>query len=273
MRTLVVTFSLLAALSLARAAHASPHALPYSYPYATLGAGQLEVEQYADLTPVPTFGITTATQTTLRGVLTTELEYGITDRLEAGLYFEVSNNTISTDGTEPLQLDGIKQRLRYRIADRGVLPVDISVYGELSEFTNEIELEGKINLEKDFGRLQVLVNLWAEREFYYAGQQEWVLNPTAGASFEITPAVHLGVEYWMHGEFGNTTNAANPAFTAGAAFNPGLHHYIGPALLLQGNKFWWAVAPYVRLDDWNRKGQLGDQYGHFWVRTIVGIEL
>jgi len=253
-------------------ARATPHALPYSYPYATLATGELEVEQYADLTPVPAFDSSGNTVPYPRAVLTTEIEYGITDRLELGLYFQATTDTGAGTGSVPLRFDGLKQRLRYRIADAGELPVDISIYGEVAELGTELELEGKLNLEKRIGRLQLLVNLWGEREYYYAGQSEWVLNPTAGASFELTPAVHLGLEYWMHAEYGGTVNANNPD-GATAAFNPAAHHYIGPALLLQGKKFWFAVAPYVRLDDWGRAGQLGDQYGRFWVRTILGIEL
>lgn len=262
--------SLLVVLALAPAlARANPHALPYSYPYATLAAGEAEVEQYVDLTPVPATdptGVRGDPVATPFAVLVTEVEYGITDKLEAGLYFQgTSNPALGTGAGIPFSFDGVKQRLRYRIAEPGVLPVDLSVYGELAELSTEVELEAKLNLEKRVGRLQLLVNLWGEREFYYSGRSEWVANPTAGGSFEITPAVHLGLEYWMHAEFAPDI-AAN-------AFNPAPHHYVGPALLLQGNKFWWAVAPYVRLDDWSRPGAVGDQYGRFWVRAILGIEL
>lgn len=268
------SLALLACLSLLpTAAIASPHALPYSYPYATNGKGETEVEQYVDMTPVPTYDSTGASPTSIRAVLVTEIEYGLTDRLEGGFYLQATTDTGAGTGSVPLRFDGVMQRLRYRIADPGVLPVDLSVYGEIAEFSTEIELEAKLNLEKRLGPVQILVNLWAEREFYYAGQQEWVLNPTAGFSVDITPSVHLGLEYWMHAEYGATVNANNAGGGASTAFNPGDHHYLGPALMVQGNRLWLAVAPYLRLDDWGRSAQVGDQYGRFWVRAIVGFEL
>ncbi len=248
---------------------ATPHALPFSYPYATLGQGALEIEQYADLTPSPMLIGTGAggrplTQTALRAVMTTEIEYGLTDRLEGGFYLQGSNDTTAPGGTIPARIDGIKQRLRYRFADPGVLPIDVSVYGEVSEFVDEIELEAKVNLEKRIGRLQLLVNLWAEREFYYSGVAEWVVNPTAGASFQISPAFQLGLEYWGHGEFGGDDPPG--------AFNPQFHHYLGPALLLQTGRIWLAAAPYVRLDHLGRAPAVGDEFGPVWVRTILGLE-
>jgi hypothetical protein len=262
MRRLIV----LLGLALPAGAWANPHALPYSYPYATLPEGSLEVEQYTDLTPVPAIGDTGNPTTLLQGVLVTEVEYGITDQLELGLYLQASDNPGALTGTvaeAPLVFDGVKQRLRYRLAHVGAWPVDVSLYGEIAELQNEVELEGKVNLERDFGPVQVLVNLWGEREFYFSGRQEWVANPTAGLSYQLAPRLRLGLEYWMHAEF---------ASGGEVGFNPAPHHYLGPALLLQSTRFWVAAAPYVRLDRFDRSAEVGDQYGPLWVRTIVGIE-
>lgn len=265
---LCVTLVLLSALSLASArAHADPHSLPYNYPYSTLPRGMSEVEQYVDMTSVKAFDLSGGQPTTLRSVLVTEIEYGITDRLELGLYFQFANDPgAGTGGATPLQFDGLKQRLRYRFADAGVWPVNVAVYGEVAELADEIELEAKIILDRRLGRWHLIANLWGEREFYYSGRREWVANPTGGVAFEVVPAFHVGVEYWMHGEFG-----ATPAEAKG--FNEFFHHYVGPAFLVQGNRLWVAVAPYLRLDDWDRPGQVGDRFGRFWIRTIIGMEL
>ena len=74
--------------------------------------------------------------------LITEIEYGVTDKLELGLYFQF----VSEPGEAPLIFDGIKQRLRYRLAEQGQWPVDVSVYAELAEMHDEVELELKLNL-------------------------------------------------------------------------------------------------------------------------------
>jgi hypothetical protein len=39
---------------------------------------------------------------------------------------------------------GIKQRLRYRFADAGRWPIDVALYGEVTENDREIELEAKV---------------------------------------------------------------------------------------------------------------------------------
>ena len=246
---------------------ADPHPLPFSYSYATLPRGSSELEQYVDVTPVRAFDLTGASTTTQRSVLITEMEYGLTDRLELGIYLQFSNNPGLGTGDAPLHLDGLKQRLRYRFAEAGAWPVNVGVYGEVAELSNEIELEAKLLLDRRIGRWLLIANLWGEREFYYGGRREWVVNPTAGASFEIMPAVRVGVEYWMRGEFG----ASLPPGVQ--SFNGAFHHYVGPAFLFQGTRVWLAVAPYVRLDAWDRAGQIGDQFGRIWIRTIIGIDI
>jgi hypothetical protein len=266
MRRLVPLMCFLASAT----ARATPHDLPFSYPYATNPAGELEVEQYTDLTPVPVYNSNGNPTTAPAATLVTEIEYGLTDNLELGLYFQLSDNPgqwltgSPTQPEAPLGFDGVKQRIRYRIGHAGQLPVDTSLYLEIAELQNEIEIEGKINLEKNFGRWKFLVNLWAEREFYTTGIQEWVLNPTAGFSFQLVPSFHLGLEYWMHAELGG------PAST----YNTEPHHYLGPAALFQSTHFWVSVAPYLRID---RVGQATPSgvdalYGPVWIRTVFGYQ-
>lgn len=255
-------------------AYADPHPLPFSYPYSTLPRGMSEAEQYTDMTAVrANIDDSGASRYTLGSTLVTEIEYGITDRLELGLYFQFGNDPgLATGGGSAvaLRFDGVKQRLRYRFADAGVWPVNVAIYGEVAELANEIELEAKIILDRRIGRWHLMANLWGEREFYYSGRREWVANPTGGVAFEVVPAFHVGVEYWMHGEFG-AKPAAGELATKG--FNENFHHYLGPAFLLQGSRLWVSVAPYLRLDAWDRDGQVGDRFGRFWFRTIIGLEL
>ena len=103
-----------------------------------------------------------------------------------------------------------------RLAEAGEWPVDIALYGELVEYTTEFEIEAKIILEKRFGKLRVAANAWAEREFYYSiNQQDWILNPTVGLTYQLTPAVHAGLEYWMRVEF-SEPSLASRSFSAWA---------------------------------------------------------
>jgi hypothetical protein len=250
-------------------AEATPRPLPFTYTADTLGEGETEVESYVDLTPVKAIYAPTGTPAWYTATqFQIEFEHGITDKLELGLYLayqpdssDYQNGATLTEGT------GFKERLRYRLTDAGEWPIDIALYGELVEYTTEFEIEAKIILERRFGNLRIAANAWAEREFYYSlSQQDWVINPTAGATYQITPAFHAGVEYWMRAEFPDP--APNPR-----PFSVGPNQFVGPALLFNFGHLWWATGVYARVNDVNRTAQIGDDYGPIWVRTVVGLEL
>ncbi len=250
-----------AMLALSATAHANPRPMPFTYGYPTQPKGAFEVEQYADLVPVRVAkegdGGTEAV-TSVRSVLQTELEYGITDRLEFGWYFVFRQGASASSPS--LRFEGVKQRLRLRLAEAGQWPIDIALYIEFAEFHDELEFEQKIILSRRFGRATLAANLWVEQEFKFQ-QSEWLFfyNPTVAASFELSPHVSLGLEYWARGRFDD----------AGA----GAVHYLGPTLLLQSGEFWMTLGAYARMDDLTQKAVVGDDAGKFWLRAIIGIGL
>jgi hypothetical protein len=251
-------------------ARANPRPLPFTYQSETLPQGAVEVEQFVDLVPVraePLAG--TADEVWfLASQFQTEFEVGLTDRLELGLYvsFVPQPNAGAVTGTPTALLDGngIKQRLRWRLADPEAWPVDVALYGELAENEREIELEGKVILQRRIGRVRVITNLWAERELYFNGAREWVLAPTLGATAELTPRYHVGAEAWMRAEYPAGLTGPRP-------FNLGPHVYVGPAFMANFGKLWWSTGVYLRATEVDRTVQLGDAYGHVWARTIVGL--
>jgi hypothetical protein len=83
---------------------------------------------------------------------------------------------------------------------------------------------------------------------------EWVLHPTAGATYEATPAFHPGLEHWMRAEHLDRGN-------------------FGPTALLSFGKVWWSTGPYLRASDATHAMQPGDAFGRIWVRAVVGVEL
>jgi hypothetical protein len=253
--------------SLSLSARANPRPLPYSYPYETLPAEEAELEQYVDLTPVRIVDPEDATGNSRiwdqQYRLQTEFEYGITDRLELGLYLVLAN-----EAGGPLAFDGIKQRLRLRLADEGALPLDIGLYGEIAEFHDELEFEEKLILSKRFGTLRLMTNLWFEESLeHYEGAPEATFHPTLGITDQITPVFHVGLEYWGQTKFEN--ESSDPV----KHFNDGFHHYVGPAVSLQFGKLWWSTGAYLRLDEMKRTTEVGDQFGHAWVRTVIALSL
>lgn len=260
-----------ATLALSAAAFANPHPLPYSYPYQTLPKGKVEVEEIADLVPMRVarekLDGTRDAVTAVRSELQTELEIGVTSRLELGLYFDFKQG--ATADTPAMRFGGVKQRLRYRFAEEGDLPVDTGVYFELAEYYNEVEIEEKLLLSKRFGYLTAVCNLWVEQEYYFQDQQwKLIYNPTLGATYEISPNFMLGLEYWAHGRF-NKAAALTGQDDAGTA--GGARQYLGPAFMLQSGEAWWSVGAYARLDHFSQSAVAEDPYGKVWIRSMVGM--
>ena len=266
--------ALAAVLGAPSVASANPRALPFTYPYETLPEGSLEAEQTVDLIPTRVSRElpdgTTDAVVSVRSVLQTELEYGLTDRLEVALYFAFRQG--GSAETPLLRFDGLKQRLRYRFAEQGEWPVDVGVYLELAEVHNELELEQKLLLARRFGPLAVLANLWFEQEYYFQTQEKkYIYNPTVGATYELSPRLSVGAEYWLRGRFGARGGSTDMAASSDAP--SGAVHYAGPTLLLQAKQAWVSVGAYARLDALGSGMSVGDPYGKVWIRLMLGIDL
>jgi len=259
----------IAGLSLAGSAHANPRPLPFTYTSETIEKGGVEIEQFADV--VPQKGIDATTGGSRKFAATqyqTEFEYGITSRLELGLYLTyVPKPSESLAATARLtEGNGIKQRLRYLLAPPGEWPIDVGLYGEVAELDSEIEFEGKIILQRRIDKLRIAANLTAEYELYLQPHKDVVLDPSLGATYELAPMVHLGAEGWMRGEWPDP--APHPRI-----FDLGPHVYAGPVLLLNFGKLWFSTGIYARATDFGRSMQPAEAFGPLWARGIVGLEL
>jgi hypothetical protein len=93
-----------------------------------------------------------------------------------------------------------------------------------------------------------------------------VLNPSGGVSIEATPAVQPGVEAFLRSEYTSPKITPRP-------FDLGPHVYVGPTLLSQFGRLWWAVGAYARVTDHSHTLATGEAYGNYWVRSVVGYEL
>jgi hypothetical protein len=266
-RLAVGGLALAALVAAARPARANPEPLPFSYVAATLPKDQLEVEMYTDLVATHADENGTGKEVSyLASQFQIELEYGLSRRFELGLYltfapplFEYQNTPIMPEG------NGAKERIKFHATD-ALAPIDLSFYFELVENQREIELEGKLIGERRFGPVRAIANLWAEREQYYVGRGETVLNPTAGVVFEATPIFQPGIESWMHVEFPDQLAGKRP-------FALGPHLYVGPTVLLSFAKLWWSTGAYFRVTDVSRPTEVGDTFGKLWFRTVFGLPL
>ncbi len=141
-----------------------------------------------------------------------ELEYGITDHLNASLY-QVYAQPADSSG---LQYVGYNVELKYRIAEANELPVDVLLYAEHEVTMIEgNRFEGKIIFAKDIGKLNISYNQIYERAYSTGkGEHEYA----AGVSYEIEPWLRLGVE-------------SKGSYTEG-------EYAAGPTLSWMGNRIW-----------------------------------
>lgn len=269
MRTSTLVLALAALGS--RGALGNPRALPFTYTTETRPPGSAELEQYADLVPLRAISPSSSQEESyLASAFATELEVGLAERLELGLYLtfvpefgDAYANQAALAGTGT----GLKQRLKYVLADPGAWPIDVGVYGELAETEREVELEAKLLLQRRFGNLRIAANLTAEYELYFAGQRDVVVAPSLGATYQVTPRFHVGLEAWVRGEY-----PRHPA-PATRTFGLGPHVYAGPAVLLDLGKLWWSVGAYGRVTDPGHDLTPGEPYGRVWVRSVIGYDL
>ncbi|CAN5402726.1 hypothetical protein BH09MYX1_BH09MYX1_13130 [soil metagenome] len=260
------------ALSLASSASANPKVLPFSYGTNTNPGGQGEVETYVDLVPLRARSGTNGAEVKyLMPQIQTEFEWGLTDRLELGLYVTFTPRLGDAIASYPVatEANGAKARFRYRFADEGDWPIDVGVYAEVVANDREFELEAKILLQKRIKNLLVVSNLWVEHEFYYDGRREWVFNPTFGFQYQVTPSFFPGIELWTRMELpANALADVQPK-----PFNFGPHAFLGPTMMVDWGRFFLTTGFYMRLTDFGRTTQIGDGMGAMWYRLIIGFQI
>jgi hypothetical protein len=263
-----------ALLLAAGAAGATSRPLPFTYPNETLGEGQVEIEMYTDVNPLrvdadaadPSAGQLWEPAYQLQ----TEIEYGVSDRVELGFY-QVFEAEPGAGGTNGLTFDGLKWRVRTRFAEPGELPVDIGLYLELETMHDEIAFEPKLNLQRRVGPVRIMSNLWVEgvleRPFDKKSQGQklaFVINPTAGFVYEITPTFQPGVEYWARGQVVPTGSGQDRD-------NSAVHHFVGPTVHLNFGKLWWSSGLYVHANSTSTPA-VGDAYGPVWFRSTIALQ-
>jgi hypothetical protein len=268
MRILVALLVTLAS----RGSAADPRALPMTYSTETVSAGSTELELFVDLVPLRAISPTTTEETSyLASAFQLELGVGLAERLDLGLYATLVpsvGDQLAGTGQFPALGTGLKQRLRYTVNETpGQWPIDVGVYGEVAENEREIEVEVKLLLERRAGRLRLAANLSAGHEWYFSGQREWEVSPSAGATLELTSRYHVSIEGFLRGEYPQNPRPEQRMFGLGP------HVYAGPAVALAFDKAWWSFGAYLRLTEGGHDLEPGEPYGRAWLRSAVGIDL
>ena len=138
---------------------------------------------------------------------------------------------------------------------------------------DELAFEAKLNLQRRFGDFRLLANLWVEESIArpldtpaQGRSAHFIVNPTGGVVYEVTPTFQPGIEYWSRGQL------APSGSTDQERGNTAVHHFVGPTMHLNFGRLWWTLGAYVNLNTTSTPAP-GDAYGPLWVRSVIGLDL
>jgi hypothetical protein len=191
----------------------------------------------------------------------TEIEYGITDRLQSALY--LNYNSVSAfrnrpDGTtgpgafvpddaDPdtryrrTFVESLSSEWIYRLLSPYKDAIGLALYLEPTWGPDKRELEGKLIVQKNFleDRLVWAANFTAAAEkerFHGEWEREGELELTSGLAYQFAPRWHAGAEYRHHrGYAGRGFSSAKRVYAANF-FGPSIHY---------GARDWWITATFL----------------------------
>ena len=196
-----------AAALLAIAVNASAQVDPFEfevYPYQTVGKGVVELESLNSFVPSGhnhggngTSAGDFASQAMYRTAL--EITYGLSDHVEAAAYLNLAH-----PNGESFQYAGSKFRLRGSLFEQGEMPVDLGWYLELEwhrtpQFDdNQVELELKPIIEKDFRRFELDLNPIFEKAVFVGPNKNkgFEFGYAAGIYYNFLREISPGLEFY-----------------------------------------------------------------------------
>lgn len=196
-----------------------------------------------------------------------EVEYGVTDRLTAAMYFNFNevksaNNNIAS---KPLSFSTTSFEFRYRLTNPDEYFIDPALYFEFGYGGDKLYYEPKILLSKRFDKFTSVLNLISEIERYPASSKlESKFEITAGLAYDINSNVSLGVEFRNHQNYKDIYDGQSNQAT-----------FLGPTVSFQTDRLYLVVNFLAQVSGGPVKKDGLDLVGHekYEIRTILGFEL
>ncbi|NVB79971.1 MAG: hypothetical protein HOV81_16365 [Kofleriaceae bacterium] len=257
---------------LASTASANPRPLAHTLTTDTLAPGDVDLVTTTDLVPLRRLA-SMREVTFLASAFASELEIGLVDRLELGLTATLVpslDDRFESAGLFAGVGNGLRQRIRYTFnEDPDSWPIvgNVGALLEISETESDVMLDGRFLFERRFDRLSAVFNISVAYQIYFDDRRAWVITPSGGLTYEITPKFHVGAEAWQRAEYPDQVFVSPRPFS----FRP--QAYAGPSLMLWLGKVWWTAAAYARITDIDHDLEPGEPYGRFWFRSVIGFDL
>lgn len=185
-----------------------------------------------------------------------ELEFGITDNFQLGIYL----SDWRYEGGRSVDNDGASWR---NVAVEGILNftspttdlLGLALYGEVKLGDELLVLEGKILLQKNIGPFVLAYNgiIEAEWEGEHFEEDIGEFGNTLGVSYQISPAWSVGAELVHEIEYEDWSQWGDHVV------------YAGPNIAFRGNGWWVTVTPLFQVTDVENEA-------NFQTRLLFGIE-
>ncbi|MEI8256287.1 MAG: hypothetical protein WCJ30_11505 [Deltaproteobacteria bacterium] len=202
-----------------------------------------------------------------------EFEVGVTDRLQLAVY---ANGVASAEGmdlpgmtrTTRGGFTGSSVEVKYRLLDSVADPIGLALYGEATGGPEALELEGKVILDRRFGRGLFAANLVYAHEWGFEPdgtiEDENEVQVLVAAGFFVTDWFSLGLEVREH-------NIFTPAAFESAVL------YAGPTVSFSAAHWWLtlAVTPQLAALHGATPGEFRNFHDHeaLDARLLLGIHL
>ncbi len=205
-------------------AGATERRFSYTYETTTTPKGQMEFENWATWKHIGNAGEKHTNLFQFRH----EVEYGITDRLQLGVYLFDWEHDATAHQTR-WEHSGVE--LIYRLTNPTTDFLGSALYLEAVAGESSMELEGKLLLQKNFGPLRVAYNLvleaeWEGDSFGHFQERAGEFAQTLGISYDINKKFSVGAEVlheiplpnWSHTEASNLFVGPNASVRFGRVF-------------------------------------------------------
>jgi hypothetical protein len=218
----VLMLAVLPAVLVPRAARANDRHFSYTYESAVLAPGEKELEVWT------TYRNGRETRYT-RFDERLEFEIGLVPGLQTSFYLNLTaiGQDVGGELSKSTELT-VSNEWKWRLLDSAVDGIGFALYGEITAGVDELELEGKLIVDKRIGNLLLAANFVAEHEWEYGiGEtgKELHLDGFLAASWFFTPRFSLGIEAW------NANIIADGNWEHSAFF-------LGPVASYTGNGWW-----------------------------------
>lgn len=253
----------LAFLLLAGAAPATERHLTYTYGSDVLNPGTIEVEPWTTVRAGKDdffFALDNRV----------EIEAGVTERYQVALYLNASQTLFDSgqgsgrSRTSTFSWKGVSMEHKLKLLDAAADAVGLALYVEPTLFATELEVEGKLIVDKRLGALLLAANLVAEYAWEFGAlpmQRELKLEVDAGLSCFLTPYLSVGLEARSHTVLPAGEGRADSALFA------------GPVISLSSKAVWAALSVLPQLASLRGNGLDLQEHERLQARLLVGFHL